>query len=109
MGDDRAKQVNKALSLAVIILLVIEASLTSILIPQFGDLFVEINNEIPLLTKFILFSPYYIWCLPFLGISIYRKNKNKLHGGGYGYLAVFIAGTLWIPLAVYGLYLPVIE
>jgi len=108
VGDNRAMQVNKAFSLIVNSLLFIEALLTTIAIPQFEGILNGLEKEIPLITKIIFLSPVYIWLLPIFGIFFYIKNIKNYKGAGYGYIATFIAGILWLPLAIYGLYLPML-
>jgi len=109
VSKERDLRFSKAISLTVIALLVIEALLTTIVVLQFGELFNEIEKEIPIITKIVLSSPFYIWCLPLFSILMHRNNVKKNKGAGYGLPAIFIIGILWFPLVIYSMYLPVLS
>ncbi len=87
-------------------LLVIEAVGTSIYVPQFSELFKEFGRELPLLTKVVLIGSWAIWVLPIICASLIVFNKTITRPPIVFGIILFFLGVLWVPTAIYGLYLP---
>ena len=93
----------------IAIFLLIEATGTSIYVPQYSILFEDFGVELPILTKTVLMGAWGFWMLPFVAfvfITFAPKAKSLTITIA---LALLVAGVLWVPVAIYGLYLPIWE
>ncbi len=90
-------------------LLVFEAIGTSIFVPQYLEIYEGFSAELPLLTKIVLMGAWCIWILPFTAfMSIVFTFKAKNITSTIVFF-LFVIGIVWVPLAIYGLYLPIWE
>jgi type II secretory pathway component PulF len=90
-------------------LLVFEAIGTSIYVPQYLELYESLSAELPFLTKLVLMGAWGIWILPFAAfMSIVFTSKAKNITSAI-VIFLFVIGIMWVPLAIYGLYLPIWE
>jgi hypothetical protein len=90
-------------------LLVFEAIGTSIYVPQYLELYEGLSAELPFLTKVILMGAWGIWILPFTAfISIVFASKAENITPAF-VISLFVIGIIWVPIAIYGLYLPIWE
>ncbi|MBW9270379.1 MAG: hypothetical protein K1566_12125 [Candidatus Thiodiazotropha sp. (ex. Lucinisca nassula)] len=91
----------------IAILLVVEAVGTSIYVPQFSELFKGFERELPFLTKAVLTGAWVIWILliSITALIVFKKSIDE-PPIFFGLIMLFL-GLLWVPIAIYGLYLPV--
>jgi hypothetical protein len=91
----------------IALFLFIESAASSLIIPQFSELFRELKVELPLLTQLILTRGSVIWVLPILALLlIVFKSHTNNRLITFALILLFL-GVLWLPIAIYGLYLPI--
>ena len=90
-------------------LLVAEAIATSIYIPQYSELFEGFGAELPFLTKAVLLGAWGFWILPFIAFVVIAFAPKAKSPTTTIVIFLFVVGILWVPVAIYGLYLPVWE
>ncbi len=84
-----------------------EAVATSIYVPQFSELFREFGHELPFLTKAVLIGAWAIWVLPIITTALIAFNNRIKKPPIVFAIILLLLGVLWVPTAIYGLYLPV--
>ncbi|MES9975816.1 MAG: hypothetical protein ABW094_16285 [Candidatus Thiodiazotropha sp.] len=105
----KRKPVNNIALWVIAIFLVIEALGVSIYISQFSELFKGFGSELPVLTKAVLFGAWAIWLLPISTAALIVFNKtNEKQSIVFG-IILLLVGVLWVPITIYGIYLPVWE
>jgi len=93
----------------IAILLLVEAIGTSILVPQYSILFEGLDAELPILTKAVLMGALWFWMVPFVAFAVITfAPKTKSLTVTTAIVLLFV-GVLWVPVAIYGLYLPIWE
>lgn len=93
----------------IVLALFVESVVITIIIPNYLQLFEMMDVELPLLTKFVLKGPMWIWLLPMLvvGIIVYGWINKKTYL--FPELIIAVVALLWVPLKIYGLYLPILN
>ena len=91
------------------LLLVAEAAGTSFYVSQFKDLFVEFGSELPFLTTAVLMGAWLIWVLPVIAVAVILSASVRENRKLPLVSVLLILGVLWVPVTIYGLYLPVWE
>ena len=90
-----------------VVLLLIEALVATLIIPEFKQVFAESGAALPTFTQVILASVYWVWLFPVLAIGLIAMAEAKKEESVGRVLFVFGLGILYVPLSIHGLYLPV--
>ncbi|RDE19480.1 hypothetical protein DV711_11350 [Motiliproteus coralliicola] len=93
----------------ITLLLVLEAIAASVSVPKYESIFTGFGAKLPFFTEVIVASTFWIWLLPLAALGIIYQRMPKGKSYVLPVLFIFVLGVLYVPAALYGLYLPVWE
>ncbi|WP_114697196.1 hypothetical protein [Motiliproteus coralliicola] len=93
----------------ITLLLVLEAIAASVCVPKYESIFTGFGAKLPLFTEVIVASTFWIWLLPLTALGIIYQRMPEGKSYVLPVLFIFVLGVLYLPAALYGLYLPVWE